>query len=316
VTDTTAERRPAFHGTGDTLLGIYLINLLLSLVTLGIYQFWGRTRVRQYVWGATELDGERFVYHGTGRELLIGWLKAVVVFGGLWALLVAGATSGESEYAAALMLFYAAMLVLVPLAIIGARRYRLSRTTWRGIRFAQRGNTGAFIRLWATGALLTGLTFSLYRPHFETKTRAYLTGHMTFGSGRFGYDGEGGDLFGRYVSALLLTIPTLGLIWFWYHAFRTRYDAEHTTFEGARFASEVTAGGLLGLGVTNLLLVVFTLGIGLPWALVRYRRYLTDCLSLNGWVDFDAVIQQSAPQASAAEGFAEMLDVGGFDIGL
>ncbi len=62
-------RRPSFHGSAGTLFGIQLINLLLTIVTLGIYSFWGKTKVRGYLWSQTEFEGDRFAYHGTGKEV-------------------------------------------------------------------------------------------------------------------------------------------------------------------------------------------------------------------------------------------------------
>src|SRR5712691_10481567 len=74
-------RRPRFHGVGGTLFGIHIVNVLLTLVTLGVYYFWAKTRVRQYLFGQTEIAGDRFAYHGNGKELLLGTLKAALIFG-------------------------------------------------------------------------------------------------------------------------------------------------------------------------------------------------------------------------------------------
>src|SRR5579864_3315330 len=74
-------RQPTFHGNGGTLFGIHVVNVLLTLVTVGIYYFWAKTRIRAYLSGQTEIEGDRFAYHGTARELLLGTIKAVLVFG-------------------------------------------------------------------------------------------------------------------------------------------------------------------------------------------------------------------------------------------
>jgi uncharacterized membrane protein YjgN (DUF898 family) len=313
--DTPVERRPSFHGQGTELFGIFVQNILLSIVTLGIYSFWGRTRMRQYLWGATAFEGDRFEYHGTGGELFRGWLKAMGVFLLLYILMVALQLAGTTTALLSVLVFWGAMLVLIPFAIFAARRYRLSRTSWRGVRFSQHGKAGEFIKLWARGALLTGITLSVYRPIFEADQREYLMDRTRFGTARFAYDGDGLDLLRRYVISLLLTIPTLGLCWFWYWAYSTRYDWEHTSFEGVPFRSDVTGGGLLGMSLSNILLIVCTLGVGTPWALVRQFRYLTDTVAMVGTVDFDAVIQQPGT-AGVGEGFADVLDVGGVDIGM
>lgn len=71
----------SFHGEGGTLFGIYVVNLFLTLITLGIYSFWGRVKVRNYIWGQIEFEGDRLSYHGTAIETLKGWIKAAVFFG-------------------------------------------------------------------------------------------------------------------------------------------------------------------------------------------------------------------------------------------
>ncbi|RFA27198.1 hypothetical protein CAI21_15230 [Alkalilimnicola ehrlichii] len=65
--------RVAHHGSGAELFVIYLVNLLLKVITLGIYHFWAVTRVRRYLWAQTSFDGERFEYTGTGRQLFLGF---------------------------------------------------------------------------------------------------------------------------------------------------------------------------------------------------------------------------------------------------
>ncbi len=65
-------RGPSFHGEGGALFGIYIVNLLLTIVTLGVFYFWGKTRVRRYMYSQAAFGGDRFTYHGTGMELLIG----------------------------------------------------------------------------------------------------------------------------------------------------------------------------------------------------------------------------------------------------
>lgn len=312
-----ASRRPSFHGEGGTLFGIVLVNLLLTLVTLGIYSFWGRTRVRKYLWGSTEFEGDRFAYHGTGKELLMGYLKALLVFFVLGMIIgVIGPALGTAGQILSTLVYLVAIVGLVPIAVYGARRYRLSRTSWRGIRFSLRGNVGDFVRMYVPGVLLTGLTLSLYTPYFQNNVRKYFADHTYFGTHRFGYDGEGGDLFGPYVIALLLTIPTLGLYWLWYTALRERYLWEHTTFGPARFRSTITGGGLFGIAITSFLLLIVTLGIAAPWVIVRLRRYYAECLELEGALDLAQIQQDARSAGGTAEGFADILDTGGIDVGL
>src|SRR2546428_838424 len=73
-------RRAVFRGSGSALFGIHVINALLILATLGVYFFWAKVRVRNYLWSESEFEGDRFAYHGTGRELITGFAKAIAFF--------------------------------------------------------------------------------------------------------------------------------------------------------------------------------------------------------------------------------------------
>jgi len=310
-------RRLSFHGTGGTLFEIHIVNILLILLTLGIYYFWAKVRVRRYLWAQTELLGDRFAFHGTGKELLLGWLKAALVFG-LPALgLAVGpelAGAGAALQLLAGLLLYVLIFVFIPVAMVGARRYRLSRTSWRGIRFSFRGRARDFIRLFVRDTLLTVLSLGLYYPVFEVNRQAFMASHSYFGNRRAGFDGRGQDLFVPYLFALLLLLPTFGLIWFWYAARRQRYLWDHTTFEEARFHSTVTGRAVFALRLVNLLLLGLTLGLAWPWVTVRNARFALRYLTLEGALDLEAIQQEAQLATATGEGLAGFLDVG-FDIG-
>lgn len=314
---TPPTRQPSFHGEGGTLLGIYLLNLLLSVVTLGVYSFWGRAKVRRYLWGQTEFEGDRFAYHGTGGELFVGYLKIMGVFLLLVvAIILLNLVLGPSLQLVGALIFWLSVFALTPVAVIGARRYRLSRTSWRGIRFSLRGSTSEFVGLYLKGLLLSILTLGIYGVVFQTEVRRFLTERTWFGSEKFSFDGSAGELFPRYLRAILFSILTLGIYGFWWVAERERFFWNRTTFNGVRFRSTMTGGSLLGLLVVNALLTIFTLGIGGAWAMVRLRRYGCETLALDGEMDLAAVTQAAQAASAAGEGLADVLDTGGIDIGV
>ena len=311
-----------YHGEGGALFGLLLVNALLTVLTLGIYSFWGRTKVRQFHYNETEMDGDRFAYHGTGGELLVGALKAAgimfvtVIVVSLAAFGVGYAIGAQQTPAASplfTLLFYGAFSLLMILAINGARRYRLSRSSWRGIRFNYHGGFGAYLGLIVTGGLLTILTLGFYSPFFANKRRAFFVNNVRFGSEPFEYKGEGRALFGPWITALLLTIPTLGLSWIWYAAFQHRHFWNHTQMRGGRFQSSVEGKDLLVLQLTNLLLVIVTLGIGTPWVMTRTMGFFCDHLMLVGTVDWASIEQRAQTATGTGEGLAEGLDV---DVGI
>src|SRR5215510_11290460 len=95
--DATAAppQRLTYDGQIGELYGIFFLNLLLGIITLGIYRFWGRTRYRRYLWSHTSYDGDRFEYTGTGGELFRGFIIAI----GILILLIGGAFGAAAALA-------------------------------------------------------------------------------------------------------------------------------------------------------------------------------------------------------------------------
>jgi uncharacterized membrane protein YjgN (DUF898 family) len=307
----------AFRGRGGSLLGIHIVNVFLTLLTLGVYSFWAKARVRRYLFAQTELDGDRFAFHGRGLEMLIGLIKAIIVFGlPLAALQYVPhlVDAGRGAAVAASIAAYALVTVIIPVARTGARRYRLSRTSWRGIRFSFRGRAVEFVRIYVVGALLTILTLGLYYPVFATRNQAFLVSHSHFGTARFNFDGRGAELLADFVYALLLTLPTLGLVWFWYMARQRRYFWSHTTLLTARFRATITGWRLFRLKLGNLMVILLTLGLGWPWATVRIARFWCRHLTLEGAVDLAAIQQETQAASATGEGLLGLLEAD-LDIG-
>jgi uncharacterized membrane protein YjgN (DUF898 family) len=308
-----------YHGEGGALFGLMIVNVLLSIVTLGIYSFWAKNKVREFHYGHTSLDGDRFAYHGTGGELFAGALKAGLLMGvlggGLTAITEMSRRGLLDPFVmfGAVAVFYLAIFFLMIIAVHGARRYRLSRSSWRNIRFSFHGRWQQFMGLIVGGALLSIVTLGLYTPWFQNSRRAFFVRNARFGSEPFLYDGKGQALFTEYLKALLLTLPTLGLIWVWYAAFKHRYFWNHTAMRGARFRSTVSGGQLFGLMFTNGLLVLLTFGLATPWVITRTHTFYCNAVSLHGTVDWAAIEQRAQTASTTAEGLAEAFDV---DIGL
>jgi uncharacterized membrane protein YjgN (DUF898 family) len=312
-------RRLSLHATGGELFGIYAINLFFTILTLGVYYFWGKTRVRRYLLSQTEFDGDRFEWHGTGKELFIGFLKAFIIFLPVIAAVVLAGFYGEDYPILGFLVplvIYPAALVLIPIATVGSRRYRMSRTSWRGIRFSFRGHAKPFMKVYISGLLLTGLTIGLYAPFFWNNVRKFLVDHSYFGTVKFQYDGEGGQLLGRFIRAVLLSIVTFGIYWFWFVAERQRYYWAHTYVATARFRSTMAGGPLFRMIFGNFLLLIITLGIAWPWVLIRTLRFAFSNLTLEGDLDTAAIVQDAQAAAATGEGLAEFLDLDFFDFDL
>jgi len=303
-----------FHGAAGTLFGIYVVNVLLTIATFGIYRFWGKVRVRSFILSQTAFEGDRFAYHGTGKELLLGFFKVVMFVGLPITALSVAAKLTQSETIELAVQAFISVLVLgfLPVAMVGARRYRLSRMSWRGIRFSFRGRAWPFVKIFVTGAILTTLTLTLYYPFFTTHQQRFMIAHSHFGRRPFRFEGRGRDLFGAYVVALVLFPLTLGLYWFWFQAKQTRYFWAHTSFEAARFRATVTGFQQMKLTITNVLVLLITLGLAWPWVVVRSTRFVFSYLTLEGPLDLDGIVQE--PQAATATGDA-LSSLLGADVG-
>jgi len=297
-------RRLTFHGSAGTLFGIYVVNVLLTIATFGFYRFWGKVRVRRFMLSQTGFEGDRFAYHGTAKELLIGFVKAVLFVGmPITALSLAARLSGDRTLHLATQAFTSLLVfIFIPIAMVGARRYRLSRTSWRAIRFSFRGRAWPFVRVFVAGSILSMLTLTLYYPFFQARQQGFMVSNSYFGRRRFRFDGRGRDLFGAYVVALLLFLPTLGLYWFWFHAKKTRYFWEHTYVETARFRSTVPGRQLMNQTLGNWIVLVLTLGFAWPWVLVRRTRFEFAYLTVEGPLDLAGIVQE--PQLATATGDA------------
>jgi len=306
-----------FHCTaeGIPLLVLYLKTILLSIFTLGIYSFWGRTEIRRYLYNEVLAGDDRFEWHGTPLELLIGWLKAIAILIVIYVGFFLATLSG-SEWVkiGAVLLLYLGIFALMPFILVGSTRYRLSRTSLRGIRFSSSARVGEFAKLYFKGLFFTLLTLGFYSPWFANNIVGYLTKTTRYGDQSFNYDGEGKTLFGPYVAMLFLLLPTLYLISFWYLARQQRHFYCHTTFGAARFDCTIRGRQLLWMMFSNALLVIFTLGIGYPWAVIRNLRLQCETVRLYGNVDLTSVNQLLTGPTATGEALGQVLEVEG-DIG-
>jgi uncharacterized membrane protein YjgN (DUF898 family) len=266
---SSTSRKVVFHGTGGTLFGIHLVNTLLTLLTLGIYYYWAKVRVRTFLFGQTEFAGDRFSYHGSARELLNGTIKASLVFGIPYFLMGNVGQFLEGNTAIQLTLKFAAWLLLVlfiPVAITGARRYRLSRTAWRGIRFSFRGKTLDFIKLWFSGYFLTAVTIGLYYPYFSTKKHAFLTTHSYFGSEPFKFSGDGAVLSRPFLRMYLLAVAVAGIAALGLHFF---VDLPQQNVDDPEAMGAFVVGSIISLLIGAL---VFRL-LWLPYSVIEQRFF-------------------------------------------
>lgn len=317
--EQTARRMHQHANLGD-LFAIHLVNVVLKWVTLNIYHFWGKTRIREYLWSQQSYDGDRFEYSGRGMDLFMGFIKAVaaIIVLAIAAVILLPEVGNMMDLVFTLpaAAVGAASYFLMALAGYTARGYLLSRTRWRSIRFAQEGSAAGYAGLAFGHGLLVVLTLGLYWPIRRHILLRYKINNTWFGRTGFVYDGSGKDLFGKFLLSYLLTIPTLGLCWFWYMPHDAEYVAAHTRLQNVRFQLTYTGGQLLWLRASNLLLSLVTFGLAYPWVTLRNIRFLFDHLRFEGNLDYELILQSIEEAPRTGEGLAEIFGFSGSLLGL
>ncbi|TGX55072.1 DUF898 domain-containing protein [Sphingomonas gei] len=210
--ETPNARAFEFAGNWREFAPIAFTNLLLTIVTLGIYTFWARTRERRYLWSHTRFIDDRLEWTGTGLELFIGYVVAILLFFVPLALLQfaiqALAIRGQDGAAALLfVVLYVAILYMVGLAIYRAMRYRLSRTYWHGIRGGSddQGFGYAVSHLWKT--IVGSMALGLLVPWAMVNLWNERWNRMSFGSYQFESGARvTGAVIGRYLLYYLVPI--------------------------------------------------------------------------------------------------------------
>lgn len=209
--DDTQARAFSFSGNWREYAPIAFTNLLLTIVTLGIYRFWAITRTRHYLWSHTRFIDAQLEWTGKAKELLIGFLMVLILFGvpflclrsGVEALVLQGHPG-----AAALLSFSAAVaiLYLTGIARYRALRYRLSRTYWHGIRGGSddSGWSYGFSYIWRT--FVGALPMYLATPWAMMSLWNLRWNKLSFGSEEFVAKGKAGPIFARFLLFYLLPI--------------------------------------------------------------------------------------------------------------
>jgi uncharacterized membrane protein YjgN (DUF898 family) len=197
-----------YHGDKKTLFWLVMKTSLLTLITLGIYRFWAKTRIRKYLWSGTAAGEDSFEYTGTGLEKFLGFLVAIVIlaiylgivqmillFFGLSLMADATTTAGQIAQTAAIYLSIFAVMPLIFFAQYRARRYKMARTRWRGVRFGMESAAWGYVWRAILHNLLTIITAGILLPRQTFYLEKFMADRTWFGDGQFVQDGRWQALF-------------------------------------------------------------------------------------------------------------------------
>ena len=199
-----------FTGQRGPLLGRLVKNAVFNLLTLWIYRFWAKTWIRRYFWNNIRINGDPLEYTGLPSELFIGFLIVLgilvplgMAYEGLRMVLESASEAAQSAVGIAYTLV---LFILIQVAFYRMWRYRLTRTTWRGIRFGLDGSTWRFLGLSVGWSLLSVVTLGLAYPWMRVALMRYRIQHTRFGQTRFDFAGSGRALCGPFLLAFGLPV--------------------------------------------------------------------------------------------------------------
>lgn len=340
----TTETRLEFTGSGSEYFRIWIVNILLSIVTLGIYSAWAKVKANKYLYSCTRLNGSSFDYHGNPIAILKGRIVAV-------AMIVAynvAFTSSPLLGGIILLLFMAAM----PWMIWRSLQFKLHNTSYRGVRFGFDGSAGRAYWCYLVMPILAAITLWIFLgPKLHHSLKKFQHTESRYGNHHFDFDATAGSFYKAYyiffiplligifvLGAVFAMIGTVaqaalgtdpqtmplvvsGLIYLFMllvlPVFMTMIQNliwNHTSIGEHRFKSELKWGRMTYITITNLVAIVCTLGLFIPFAKVRMLRYRLDSTSMLVAGNLDEFVAETEASVSATgEGLTDLLD---FDLSL
>ena len=334
--------RPEFTGSAGEYFGIWIVNLLFSVLTLGVYSAWAKVRKKKYFYGSTRLDGDSFDYFGRPGAILKGRIVAFLAF---LVYVFAGELYPQSRYA-----LWAFALLLMPWLVVRALTFNARNSAYRGMRFYFSGTTKQAARVYIGILVVSALTAGLAFPWFAARQKAFVAANHAFGLSRLDCELSPRAFFGIYfraslillgivlpvsilsaigVAALMRSEPASRYVWllpviglYASYALAYAYIQSRTTNllwntvhgPGFHFSSSLAAWKLIGLYFGNVLAVACSAGLLIPWAVVRTLRYRLENFAMI--VDQEVVHEANPALARVGATGQELGDFFNLDLGV
>jgi uncharacterized membrane protein YjgN (DUF898 family) len=320
-----------FTGSAGEYFRIWIVNLVLTILTFGIYSAWAKVRKKRYFYAHTRIDGDCFEYRGTSVAILKGRLIAVAAA----ALFYATAKFWSSL----LWILLIAAVLTTPWLIVRSLAFNAYNTVYRNIRLHFRGTYFQCLGLIVGYGLLVLVTLGVAYPHLKVRLVQFAIRNHYYGTTQF----EVGDIkaqfhdvysnaFGLWllfgivlvISAFIWKRPSsepwlivtvlayvMNLMILAYLRARTANATWNNTKAGqVSFRCALRARDLVALYLTNIAALIATVGLATPWAVVRTTRYRAKKMALFAILGLDSFIgSQSAQVSAAGEQVGEMFDI-------
>ena len=267
-----------FSGARSEFFRLVSRGAAIELITLGFYRFWLATDIRRHLWVNTSVDGDSAEYTGRGKELLIGFLFAMAILVPIYLAYFLVTVEAERYEGFASIPLLISFYAFGQFAIYRARRYRLTRTVWRGVRFWMDGSGWAYAGRAMLWTLLAVLTLGLAWPWRAAALERYKMRHSHYGDLRGDFEGRGWEFFKQawYLWLIapfaILLFPLLPFVYAQFKAIEWRWWLSGIRFGGVRLESSLPVNAFHGLywkviGWFILLSLVYVIYLGAVIAL-------------------------------------------------
>ena len=326
--DATRPMQFEFTGSGGEYFKIWLVNIFLTILTLGIYSAWAKVRKNRYFYGNTRLGDSSFDYLANPVAILKGRLIAFLIF----AIYVAVATL----LPAAELLFGLVFLGVLPWLVVKSLAFRARNTAFRNIRFDFRGDYGAAARVYILLPILLPFTLGLIYPVIVHGQKDLVVSNSAYGTTGFRFEAGAGNFYRIFGMLFLIGAAAIVLLamlfpvskeagmitalplYLFFFAFMTCHISNlvynKSFLEQHSLQSDLKVYDVFMLYLTNTIAIVLTLGLFIPWANVRLARYRAERLQFIAAGDLDGFVARELEKISGTgEEMGEMFDV---DVGL
>lgn len=317
-----------FSGEGAEYFRVWIVNLLLTIATLGIYSAWAKVRNKQYFYGNTTLDDASFEYLANPVNILKGRLIAVAFFA---VYSVAGNLVPVLGLALALLL-----MVFLPWLVVRSLAFNAHYSAHRNIRFNFQARVRDAAAVFIGWPLLAMLTLGILFPLAFYKQQRFMAEHHSYGTQAFAFHASARDYYALVLTAVGILIAMLVasfvlgavfaplavimmaaayLVAFAYFSMqRLNLLYNNATLGDHGFHAALELRSYTWLVFTNTLGIALTLGLFIPWARVRSARYKAEHIRFVAADDLDNVAAIEREHVSALG--EEVGEVFAFDIGL
>jgi uncharacterized membrane protein YjgN (DUF898 family) len=323
---TLADGRPMpfrFEGKGGEYFKIWIVNVLLSIVTLGIYSAWAKVRNHRYFYSNTHIGNHSFEYLAEPITILKGRIVA--------AIFLAGYVLSGNFMPALQLAFMAVFVIALPWLVCKSMSFRNRNTAFRNIRFGFDGSYFEAFKAFVLWPLAGMLTIGLLMPYAFYRQKHFLVVNSRYGTTQFDPSFEARQFYGIFLRAfgilvlaiLAALIPVIGpfitlalylLVFAYVSANTTNLIYNHSTLQQHGFESSLQVGQLAWIYISNWFITAITLGLAMPWAKVRLANYHAQCLTLMAEGSIDEFV--AAEEKSVGSLGEEIGDAFDMDIGL